>query len=193
VVVGDPSIAPGLTSVWTDDAASMREAVRHLAGLGHRRVARVSGLAPFAHTRIRDDAFRTESAALGLEGVLLRSDYTPVAGAAATRDALLRDDAPTAFVYDNDVMAVAALSVALELGRRVPDDVSIVAWDDSVLCEHSFPKLAAMSHDVLATGAHVGRRLFDVIDGAEPQAFLDSTPTLLARGSVGPARSTADR
>src|SRR5690606_39032526 len=55
VVVGDPSVAGGLTSVWTDDAASMREAVRHLAGLGHRRIARVAGLEALAHTRIRDD------------------------------------------------------------------------------------------------------------------------------------------
>lgn len=187
VVVGDPSVAGALTSVWTDDAASMREAVRYLADLGHRRIARVSGLEPFVHTRIRDDAFVAETAELGLEPVLLRTDYTPDSGARATRDALLGPDSPTAFVYDNDVMAVAGLSVAWEAGRQVPRDVSIIAWDDSVLCEHTYPPLTALSHDVVGFGAHVARRLFDVIDGAAPGAFLDSTPHVRARASTGPA------
>jgi len=53
--------------------------------------------------------------------------------------------------------------------------------------EHTLPPLTALSHDVVATGAHVARRLFAVIDGAEPGAFLDSTPTLNPRGSTGPA------
>ena len=55
----------------------------------------------------------------------------------------------------------------------MPADVSIVAWDDSVLCEHTLPKLTALSHDVVAFGAHVARRLFDVVEGAEPAAFLN--------------------
>lgn len=185
VVVGDPSIAGGLTSVWTDDAASMREAVRHLAELGHRRIARVSGLHTLAHTRIRDDAFDDEARTLGIEGRVLHTDYTPVLGERVTREALTGADAPTAFIYDNDVMAVAGLTVAMELGLGVPSDVSIVAWDDSVLCEHTLPKLTALSHDVVAFGSHVARRLFDVVEGADPAAFLDSAPALVIRGSTG--------
>ncbi len=183
VVVGDPSVAAGLTSVWTDDAASMREAVRHLAGLGHRRIGRVAGLTELTHTRIRDDAFTDEMAELGLEPSVFRTDYTPEAGARATRDALAASARPTALIYDNDVMAVAGLTVAMEAGMSVPADLSIVAWDDSVLCEHTFPKLTALSHDVVAFGSHVARRLFDVVEGAEPATFLDSTPQLRARGS----------
>lgn len=188
VVVGDPSVAGGLTCVWTDDAASMREAVQHLAGLGHRRIARVAGLDYFAHTNIRDKAFLEETAALGIEASVLRTDYSPETGAAVTRLALEGQDRPTAFIYDNDVMAVAGLTVAMELGLSVPGDVSIIAWDDSVLCEHTFPKLTALSHDVVAFGAHVARRLFSVVGGASPQAFLDSTPKLHVRGSTGPIR-----
>lgn len=186
VVVGDPSVAAGLTSVWTDDAASVREAVRHLADLGHRRVARVSGLDYFAHTRIRDEAFVDESASLGLEPMILRTDFAPESGEKVTREALLSPDRPTAFIYDNDVMAVAGLSVAMELGLSVPGDLSIIAWDDSVLCEHTFPKLTALSHDVVAFGAHVARRLFGVVQGAAAESYLDSTPRLRVRGSTGP-------
>ncbi|KHK99995.1 LacI family transcriptional regulator [Microbacterium mangrovi] len=185
VVVGDPSVAGAATSVWTDDAASMRAAVARLAELGHRRITRVAGVAEFAHTRIRDEAFSDEMTRRGLTPRILRTDYTLESGTGATRSILQEDGRPTALIYDNDLMAVAGLGVAHELGLDVPGDVSIIAWDDSVLCEHTFPPLTALSHDVAATGAHAIRRLFAVLDGAEPDAFLDSTATLTERGSTG--------
>lgn len=185
VVVGDPSVAGGLTAVWTDDATSMRSAVHHLHELGHHRIARIAGLAPLAHTAIRDASFLSESAALGIDAQMFRTDYTPQEGSAQTRLALTSDEPPTALIYDNDVMAVAGLTVASELGLRIPDDVSMIAWDDSVLCQHMLPHLTALSHNVVDFGAHVARRLFDLIDGAAPGAFLDSTPRLRVRGSSG--------
>ncbi|GAA3641054.1 LacI family DNA-binding transcriptional regulator [Microbacterium awajiense] len=191
LVVGDPSVAGTLSCVWTDDASSMEEAVRYLAGLGHTAIARVGGLAHFAHTRIRDDAFTKQMSRLGLSPTVLRTDYTAAEGARATREALASSVAPTAFVYDNDIMAVAGLAVAMELGRRVPDEMSLIAWDDSVLCEHTFPRLTALSHDVVAFGSHVARRLFGVVDGAEPGHFKDSTPVLIPRASTAPAPGSA--
>jgi DNA-binding LacI/PurR family transcriptional regulator len=127
--------------------------------------------------------------ARGLEPILLRTDYTAQAGAAAIRSALTAPHPPTAFVTDNDIMAVAGLTVALELGLNVPNDVSIIAWDDSVLCEHTYPQLTALSHDVIAFGSNVGARLFEAIDGAPMQAILDSTPRIVTRASTGPARA----
>ncbi len=185
VVVGDPSLAGGLTCVWTDDAAAVRESVRYLRAVGHRRIARVTGVETFGHTGIRDAAFRDEVATLGAEGAVVRTDYSAVQGAAATRTLLTRDEAPTAIIYDNDVMAVAGLGVASELGLRVPRDVSIIAWDDSPLCEATYPRLSALSHDVTRYGAHVARRLFDRIGGEVGGSFLDSTPTLRPRGTTG--------
>lgn len=186
VVVADPTVAGGLTSVWTDDATSVRSAVGYLADLGHRRIAWVSGIELLAHTHIRNEAFKIEMATRGLEATVIHTDYTPAAGARVTREVLSTASRPTALIYDNDVMAVAGLSVALELGLRVPEDVSIVAWDDSTICAHTYPTLTALSHDVVAFGAHTARRLFDVIDGAEPRSFLDSTPHVMRRGSTGP-------
>ncbi|MDR6905803.1 DNA-binding LacI/PurR family transcriptional regulator [Agromyces sp. 3263] len=191
VVVGDAAVANGLTSVSTDDDAAMREAVRHLANLGHRRIARVAGVDRFAHTQSRDAAFLDEMGTLGLEPLLARTDYRPESGAVATRSVLEHAERATAIIYDNDVMAVAGLSTAMELGLSVPQDVSIIAWDDSVLCEHTFPKLTALSRDVGAYGSHVARRLFDLVDGAEPGAFLDATPRLVERASTGPAPAAA--
>lgn len=187
VIVGDARLAKGLTSVSTDDAVAMRAAVRRLAELGHRRVAHVSGMELLAHTQVRDTAFREESQRLGLDVDVLRTDYAIESGARMTRVALEKASRPTAIIYDNDVMAVAGLGVAMGMGLRVPRDVSIIAWDDSVLCEHTFPPLAALSRDVVGLGAHVARRLFAVVEGAEPAAYWDATPVLVERGSLGPA------
>jgi DNA-binding LacI/PurR family transcriptional regulator len=189
VVVGDPSLAGGVTSVWTDDGAALRECVRYLSGLGHRRIGRVSGTEAFGHTHIRDVAFADEVEATGRVGVVQRAEFTPETGAAATRALLTGPDPVTAIVFDNDVMALAGLGVVHELGLRVPQDVSLVAWDDSPLCEAAFPRLTALSHDVISYGAHVARRLFDRMAGAEPASYLDATPVLRVRGSTGPAPS----
>lgn len=187
VVVGDPSLTGGLTSVWTDDAAAMRECVRYLNLMGHHRIARVAGLGDFGHTHIRDDAFALETERLGMQGVVARTDYSAVEGAAATRALLTSDVPPSAIIYDNDVMALSGLGVATEMGAAVPSDVSIIAWDDSPLCEATYPKLSALSHDVTRYGAHVARRLFDRMNGAAPAAHLDSTPALRPRGTTARA------
>ena len=97
------------------------------------------------------------------------------------------DPPPTVILFDNDLMAVAALSTLTELGVAVPGQVSLLAWDDSALCEITHPQLSAMSHDVMGFGAHVGRRLFGLLDGAEPAAYLDSTPRLVVRASTAGA------
>ncbi|PJI93582.1 LacI family DNA-binding transcriptional regulator [Luteimicrobium subarcticum] len=190
VVVGDTTLAGGLPNVWTDDAAAIRESVRYLHAAGHRRIARIAGTEGYGHTLIRDEAFDDEVQRLGVHGVVARTDYTPDQGATATRSLLTSGDAdrPTAFIYDNDVMALAGLGVAAELGLRVPDDLSIIAWDDSPLCEATFPRLSALSHDVTRFGAHVARRLFDRVDGKPGGSFLDSTPTLRPRGTTAPLR-----
>ena len=191
VVVGDPSVAGPLASVWTDDAASMTEAVDYLAGLGHRSITRVTGFSGFAYTAIRDDAFSTAMATRGLRADIVRTDYTPEAGAQATRQALTGASPATALIFDNDVMAVAALGIAAELGLSVPRDLSVIAWDDSPLCEYVYPKLTALSHDVMAFGAHAAGRLLDLIEGAEPAAHQDATPRLRVRSSTGPAPARA--
>lgn len=186
VVVGDPEFAGNLPAVYTDDAAALRECVRYLAGLGHRRIGRVSGTEGFGHTTIRDLAFESEAASVGVVAQVARADFSPDAGAAATRSLLEADDPVTAVVYDNDVMAFAGLGAAHELGVRVPEDVSLVAWDDSPLCRAAYPQLTALSHDVTSYGAHVARRLFERMAGAEARPYRDSTPTLTVRGSTGP-------
>jgi len=192
VAVGHPSLTGGLTSVWTDDATAVTEAVRYLAALGHRRVARVGGAAALGHTAIRTAAFDEAARVLGLAGAQqVATDFSGDAGARATRSLLTAapGDRPTAIVYDNDIMAVAGLSVAAEMGLSVPGDMSLLAWDDSQLCRLTHPTLSAMSHDVHGFGAEVARTLFDVVTGAEGGGSHPvPTPVLTPRGSTAPPR-----
>lgn len=187
VFVGDPAMTGGFTTVWTDDATAMAAAVRRLVELGHRRLGRVAGTPGLSHTRVRDLAFDHAVATEGLTGTIVHADFSDASGGRATRALWDDPEPPTAILYDNDLMAIAGLSALSELGIAVPHEVSLLAWDDSALCTITHPTLSALHHDVMAFGAHVGRRLFGLLEGAEPAAHLDSTPVLVERESTAPA------
>lgn len=184
VAIGMPQAAGSLPAVWTDDAAAARTALSHLVGLGHRRIARVAGPEQLLHTRIRTEAFAACAWELGVEYRTVASDYSGEQGAAATRELLLGPRRPTALVYDNDVMAVSGLSAAQGLGLRVPADVSMLAWDDSALCELVHPSLTALSRDIAEHGAHAARVLRQAAGGADCGDLRDPDPVLTLRGST---------
>ncbi|MCL3862329.1 LacI family DNA-binding transcriptional regulator [Actinotalea sp. K2] len=192
VVVGDPEHAGSLPSVWSDDVRAVEEAVRHLAELGHRRLARVGGLENLVHTRLRAEAFDRVAQELGLDAaVQVSTDYTLDGGTAATRALLTSSDPPTAVVFDNDLMALGAMHVAGELGLRVPQDLSILAWDDSPLCRLTSPPLSAMSRDVAEYGRAAAVLLLATLDGSGPRVVRSAVPRLVDRGSLGPGPALA--
>ncbi|MGE5287502.1 MAG: LacI family DNA-binding transcriptional regulator [Micromonosporaceae bacterium] len=187
VVIGSPQGTGSLPAVWHDDAAAVRAVVGHLAGLGHRRLARVTGISRFWHTKIRTDEFSQAARVAGVDAVCVEADYTGEQGAEATRRLLGRPKPPTAIVYDNDLMAVSGLSAARRMGIDVPGELSIVAWDDSPLCELVHPALTALRRDIQAYGAHAARRLLEAAGGAAVGDFEDEPPVLTVRDSTGPA------
>ncbi|MEU8221530.1 LacI family DNA-binding transcriptional regulator [Kribbella sp. NPDC048915] len=186
VLVGDPALADRMPCVWIDSTAAMDAALDHVASLGHRVIARVAGPPEFGDVWIRDQAYDAAAQCLGLTAWTQHTDYSAVHGADATREVLEVVPRPTAILYDNDLMAVAGLAVVQALDLHVPDDVTLVAWDDSPLCRITHPRLTALSNNVVGYGAEVTRRLLDVLAGATPQAHLYATPTLRIRGSSGP-------
>ncbi|WP_249670816.1 MULTISPECIES: LacI family DNA-binding transcriptional regulator [Cellulomonas] len=185
VVVGGPERSlPGVAHVWIDNGQAMRDAVGYLVDLGHRTIGRVSGPAALAHTRSRTHAFLDECVQRGARGVVVEADYGQESGTRATRALLGRNDPPSAVVYDNDVMAVAGLGVANELGLGVPSDVSLLAWDDSALCRLSHPPLSAMSLDVHAMGVQVGDAVLNLLASGRATTSTAPLPRLVARGST---------
>ncbi|GII81928.1 LacI family transcriptional regulator [Sphaerisporangium rufum] len=186
VVVGHPSQSGPLVSVWSDDAAAVRETVEYLAALGHRSIARVAGLPRLVHTRLRDEAFTAVCAERGLAASITHTDYTGEEGARATRRLLGSRERPTAIVYDNDIMTVAGLSAAHEMGLEVPAELSIVAWDDSPVSQVVRPALTALTRDIPAYGAIAARTLLDLIGEREVADVETPAHRLLPRGSTAP-------
>ncbi|MFF9765895.1 LacI family DNA-binding transcriptional regulator [Streptomyces sp. NPDC014636] len=184
---------PGLSTVWADDAGAMASVVDELTARGHRRIVHIAGLPDLAHTQRRIRALRAEAERRGLAEVRsVTTDYSDVEGAAVTRRVLGAAAAPTALIYDNDVMAVAGVAAAAELGRRVPQDVSVVSWEDSALCRLVKPWLSALSRDSAEFGRTAARELTTLLDGGSARAVRVPTPRLTVRGSTATAAARGD-
>ncbi|MCP2328194.1 DNA-binding LacI/PurR family transcriptional regulator [Hamadaea flava] len=187
VVIGGPEGLGTLPGIWSDDTGAVTEVVEYLAALGHRRIARVAGLPGLYHTALRDRGVAATAERLGLpEVATVYADYTGEEGARMTRALLSRRPMPTAVIYDNDVMAVAGVAVAHEMGVDIPRELSVVAWDDSPLCQLVHPQLSAVSRDIAAYGSHAAERLLEIIDGTTSATAQDATPRLVPRGSTAP-------
>ncbi|MER7623360.1 LacI family DNA-binding transcriptional regulator [Streptomyces sp. NPDC126503] len=187
MVIGGPGRHGRLPSVWADDREAMLSLVEYLAALGHRRIAHLAGLPAFQHTRRRIRAVRDGARRLGLEAVSLPTDFSDAEGAAATRTLLARPRRPTALIYDSDVMAVAGLGVAAEMGVAVPGELSVVSFEDSALARIVHPALTALTRDTFALGEQVARALLALLDDPEEARDIKNpTPRLTVRESTAP-------
>jgi DNA-binding LacI/PurR family transcriptional regulator len=178
-----------MSSVWADDAGAMAAVVDELHALGHRRIVHIAGLPGLAHTQRRVRTLRAEAERRGLTEVRsVTTDYSDAEGAAVTRSVLSGPAAPTALIYDNDVMAVAGVAAATELGFSVPTDVSVVAWEDSALCRMVKPWLSALSRDSVEFGRMAARELTALLDGEPARTVQVPLPQLIVRESTGAVR-----
>ncbi|PJJ73392.1 DNA-binding LacI/PurR family transcriptional regulator [Diaminobutyricimonas aerilata] len=180
---GDPSWP--LPSVDVDNARAVEDAVAFLVGLGHRRIGRVAGPGGLLHTIARSTAFDAAVARYGVTGESIEGDYSVASGADGTR-ALLAGFAPTAIIYDNALTATAGLEAAKADGLRVPHDLSLLAWDDSVLCQLSDPPLSVMQRDVRTVGAAAARGLVDAIRGERGTVVHAPSAVVVERGTTAP-------
>ncbi|MFF1879693.1 LacI family DNA-binding transcriptional regulator [Leifsonia sp. NPDC058230] len=192
VLLGGPE--PGFVSLRSDDEGSVAQVVEHLHGLGHRRIGRITGPVEFRYTVKRSEAFAAALARSGMSGMLETTDGSPEAGRAATERMLRSPEPPTALVFDTDLLAVAGLDAVRDIGLRVPEDVSLVAWDGSILCDVVRPRLTSLRRDVVELGRVTARAVLDV--GSAPrtgdEGFVfdehdPSSPQLEQRESSGRA------
>jgi DNA-binding LacI/PurR family transcriptional regulator len=186
-VLGAPRGAGTLPAVWQDDKAATRAVIGYLAGLGHRRIARIGGFPRYWHSKLRTDALAEVAGAACIQAFSVAADYTAEHGAEATRDLLKEAEPPTAILYDNDVMALAGLGAAQRMGVRVPADLSIVVWDDTALCELVHPAFTALRRDIPAAGAAAARMLREASEGGRPGSLQEAPPVLMVRDSTEPA------
>jgi DNA-binding LacI/PurR family transcriptional regulator len=192
VIVGEPEPSVTISSIRGDNYGTMRDAVARLVDLGHEHLGHITGMISLVHTRERARAFSEAAKEQGLRILVEEGDYSAESGAAATRRLLELEDPPTAVIYDNDIMAIAGLEVAHELGVAVPGQLSILAWDDSPLCRLADPPLSVMSRDTHAYGAQAGRLLLETLDGARPQTAFTPSAVFVARGSTAALTPVAE-
>jgi DNA-binding LacI/PurR family transcriptional regulator len=177
--------------VRTDDAEGLTQAVDHLAGLGHRRIAHVDGgRAPGAAERRR--GYRAAVHRHGLDARIVPGGLTEDDGAAAAR-ALLDlppADRPTAVTVFNDRCATGVLDVLRTAGITVPGDVSVVGFDDSRLARLSHVDLTTIAQDAAAmTELAVTRAVARLEGTAAGERELVVAPRLVVRSTTAPPTS----
>ncbi|CAN7255648.1 LacI family transcriptional regulator [Microbacterium foliorum] len=187
VMIGSkPSPEGAVPSVWIADDEVAETLFSYLAALGHTRIAYVAGPAELEHTRLRAEVLHA-MASDGIAGEVITTDFSPARASAVTRSQLSGRLRPTAIVYDNDVMAVAGLRVAQEMGRAVPRDVSIASFDDSVIAGLINPSITAMTRDTFELGEQAATLLLQqIVAGLNLPSAQGPTPTLTARESTAP-------
>lgn len=185
VLMADVTQVDGQSAVHTDNAQTMRDAMDYLISCGHRHIARVAGPVELVHTQIRTETFLAEAASAEIRADVVIGDYSEESGRRLTGEILSSTPRPTAVVFDNDLMAVGGLAAAQELGIAVPDQLSLLAWDDSIYCQLTNPPLSALSHDVHQMGVQLSRVLLQLVDAGRSTAEAATQPVLVRRGTSG--------
>jgi DNA-binding LacI/PurR family transcriptional regulator len=186
---------PGRPSVVVDSAGGMRQAMRHLADLGHVRCAFVAGPRRSWSGRERLRGLRSCARAVGTELITIGpagwvgSDF-PSGAAAANR---VLETGATAVLAYNDLVAVGILSRLVELGVRVPDELSVVGFDDIPLAAMVTPPLTTVAAPTELAGRAAVEALLDGLEpgAAQPPAAVQRLPvTLVVRSSTAPPTRT---
>jgi DNA-binding LacI/PurR family transcriptional regulator len=186
LVLGEAAVPAGVAAIRADNHGAMTDAVAYLAGLGHRSIGRVSGPVELLHTAARSVAFTAVVRQAGLTGTTEAGDYSGESGEVATRALLARAEPPTAIIYDNDLMAIAALALAGRSGVAVPAELSLLAWDDSTLCRLASPPLSVVHHDVHELGEQAAAALVELIDGGEARTISSEPARIIRRATTAP-------
>jgi len=177
--------------VACDDEVAVEQALGHLASLGHTRIGLVLGPADHVPSERKLSAALAMAERLGLDlgpDQVVRSVYSLESGQAATTR-LLRTGV-TGIICASDPLALGAVRAVRRAGKRVPDDVSVVGYDDSALMNCTDPPLTTVRQPIDAMGRAAIDLLVAQIAGTEvPHDELLFEPELVVRGSTAPARS----
>lgn len=177
--------------IASDNAEGARLAIRHLHGLGHRKIAHVTGPEGNVLTAARREGMLGERARLGLPAHpdwIIRGDFSLESGQAAAERILAMADRPTAVFCSADMVAFGLISRLVAKGVRVPEDISVVGFDDIEMSEFYVPALTTIRQD----RHRLGRRAAEVLlsrlapDGAGERGEPQIPVELVVRASTAP-------
>ncbi|HJW89283.1 MAG: hypothetical protein A2Z16_12930 [Chloroflexi bacterium RBG_16_54_18] len=173
-------VVPGIQalSIVADNFRGAYLAVEHLIQLGHRRIGCIARPSDLSHSQERVRGYRAALLDHGISvdnDLLIRGGFRMEDGRTATYRLLELAPAPSAIFTYNDFMAIGALRAAHELGLEVPEDLSIVGFDDIPQSAFTIPSLTTVRQSKQEMGCRGAEFLLDLSAGKEPEAF-DSTP-----------------
>ncbi len=190
--------ARDLDSVLVDSRGGARRAVEHLLSFGHRRVGLVSGPLDTTPGRERYDGFveALDAAGVGVDPALVQTgDFKADSGYQATLHLLGSPSNVTAIFSANNLMSVGVLRALHHIGVRVPDEVSVIGFDDLELAELMSPPLSVIERPAVEQGVLAMRLLRNRMEDKGPRRaqhiVLDTN--LIARGSCAPLQNNHDR
>jgi LacI family transcriptional regulator len=177
---------PRADAVVTDGEGASWLGVEHLQAAGHERIALIAGPPNVETARARRDGYEAAMRARGLVPVIADGRYRIEGGRAATAELLAEHDEVTALLIANNLMAIGALKALAEAGRRVPDDVAIVAIDDPFWAELVQPPLTVLAQPVRAMADAAVSLLLERVTGRRQTPHQEVFKfELRVRGSSG--------
>lgn len=181
-----------LPSVQIDNRKGGELAAEHLLGLGHEQMAFVGRVAKTVSVIQRAEGFMGSLARCGnprVSATAIDCDaLTFHEGLRRSRDLLVKKGAPTAVFCANDEVAAGVLRAARESGRVVPDDMSVVGFDDIIMANYADPPLTTVSVEKEQMGRRATARLIDIVEGRRSDTLEDVVPVeLVVRSSTGAA------
>lgn len=193
-VVVDPRVPldEGVAAVSASNASGARAAVQHLLSLGHRRIAALTGIPGWLASSERFNGYHSAHAAAGVladPALVVEADYSTEGGEAGAAKLLDLPDPPTAVFAFNDNMAVAVLREARRRGLRVPEDLSVVGFDDSQQAGIVTPELTSVRQPLAEMGRMAVSLLLRLLENQRVEGLnVELQTRLVVRDSTAPPR-----
>lgn len=180
----------GITVFFEDQELGARLATRHLVQLGHREIAHLAGSQDWLDGQVRLRGWQAELNAHKIPAVAVR--YGDWSGESAYRigQQMVAEGLPSSIFIASDLMALAFLRAVYEHGVRVPQDISVVGFDDNEFAPQVFPPLTTVRQSFATVGTRCMEILLDLIEG-RPVDNAPAVPELIVRESAAAPRASS--
>jgi DNA-binding LacI/PurR family transcriptional regulator len=186
-LVSRTSRSPAVDSVLTDDVLGAELAVAHLIELGHRKIVHIDG-GRNPGSRPRRKGYERAMDAAGLKRLVIPGDFSESGGAEAAGRLLALAETTTAVLTSNDMAAAGVMDRLAEAGYSIPGDISVVGYDNTSLAQMRQVNLTTINQPRGEMGRLAMQAVLERIEGGRTKAVSHvTTPTLVVRGSTGPA------
>ena len=166
------------------------QATEHLIRLGHQRIAHIAGIMSMSSAQQRLEGYREALARYDIpfdENLVIVGNYLQENGVRATHQLMELDNPPTAIFAANDMMAFGAIEVAMSRDLRIPEQLSVIGFDDVPQAMYSYPKLTSVRQPLTQMGHTATRLLLSIIDNPEQKAqHITLSTELIERDTCAP-------